>query len=94
MQKMLPKLNPGSLLLIAGIVWMIAGGNILRMGLPDFIVNWQHNFLYVLGAIAVFIIFMRLIFYRLGKQTGYMLSSLKAYNLFCYYYSTLFSISD
>ena len=37
------------LLLIAGIVWVFAGGNIPRIGIPDFTQNWQSNLLYLLG---------------------------------------------
>lgn len=50
------------LLLIAGIVWVFAGGNILRIGIPDFAQNSQSNLLYLLGAAGIFLIFMTLIF--------------------------------
>lgn len=68
MNKIIPCVPPKYLLLIAGIVWMIAGGNILRIGVPDFTQNWKSNVLYLLGAIAVFLIFMGLIFYRLVQK--------------------------
>ena len=56
------------LLLIAGIVWMFAGGNILRIGVPDFIQYWQFSVWYLLGAAGVFLLFMGLIFYRLVQK--------------------------
>lgn len=68
MRKMIPYVAPKYLLLIAGIVWMIAGVNILRIGVRDFAQHWQFNVLYLLGAIAVFLIFMGLIFYRLVQK--------------------------
>ena len=55
------------LLLIAGIVWVFAGGNILRIGIPDFAQN--SNLLYLLGAAGIFLIFMTLIFIGLCKNT-------------------------
>lgn len=68
MKKIIPYVAPKYLLLIAGIVWMIAGVNILRIGAPDFARHWQSNVLYLLEAIAVFLIFMGLIFYRLVQK--------------------------
>ena len=68
MKKMIPYVAPKHLLLIAGIVWMIAGANILRIGAPDFSQYWQSNVWYLLGAIAVFLVFMGLIFYRLVQK--------------------------
>ena len=68
MQKIIPHAAPKYLLLIAGIVWMFAGGNILRIGIADFVPSWKHNFLYVLGAIAVFTAFMAFVFYRLVQK--------------------------
>ncbi|RHB47673.1 hypothetical protein DW886_03700 [Enterocloster aldenensis] len=60
---------PMYLLLIAGIVWVSAGGNILRIGIPDFTRNWQSNLLHLLGAAGIFLIFMTLIFIGLCKNT-------------------------
>ena len=60
---------PMYLLLIAGIVWVSAGGNILRIGILDFTQNWQSNLLYLLGAAGIFLIFMTLISIGLCKNT-------------------------
>ena len=68
MKKIIPCVTPKYLLLIAGIVWMFAGGNILRIGVPDFIQYWQFSVWYLLGAAGVFLLFMGLIFYRLVQK--------------------------
>ena len=68
MKKIIPCVTPKDLLLIAGIVWMFAGGNILRIGVPDFIQYWHFSVWYLLGAAGVFLLFMGLIFYRLVQK--------------------------
>lgn len=68
MQKHIFHVAPKFLLLIAGIVWMIARLNILRIGVLDFVPFWHHNYIYVLESIAVFSTFMGLIFYRLVQK--------------------------
>ena len=60
-----------TLLLIAGLVWIIAGANILRIG----IITWvddQREWLFKTGeAIVVFLLFFSLIFRRLyNKHTA------------------------
>ena len=50
-------------------VSVFAGGNILRIGIPDFAQNSQSNLLYLLGAAGIFLIFMTLIFIGLCKNT-------------------------
>lgn len=54
MKKIIPCVTPKYLLLIAGIVWMFAGGNILRIGVPDFIQYWQFSVWYLLGGCRCF----------------------------------------
>jgi len=68
MQKIVPRVAPKYLLLIAAIVWMIAGANILRIGVPDFGRNWHYHILYVMASLVVFLLFMGLIFYRLVQK--------------------------
>lgn len=68
MKKIIPHVSPKYLLLIAGIVWIIAGANILRIGIPDFASNWEHNILYLMSAILIFYLFMHFIFYRLVQK--------------------------
>ncbi len=54
-----------TLIITAGIVWIIAGANILKIGIQ----TWLNDSLYwpikALGAIAIFLIFFFLIFKRL-----------------------------
>lgn len=68
MKKFIPHVTPKYLLLIAGIVWIIAGVNVVKIGLTDFILNWNGQVWYVLGSLLVFTIFMRFIFYPLVKK--------------------------
>lgn len=68
MKKFIPHVTPKYLLLIAGIVWIIAGVNVVKIGLTDFILNWNGQGWYVLGSLLVFTIFMRFIFYPLVKK--------------------------
>ncbi|MCM0647723.1 hypothetical protein NBE98_04945 [Clostridium swellfunianum] len=68
MKRLIPKVTPKYLLLIAGIVWLIAGGNILKIGFTEFILNWHGNIIYLLEVLLVFMIFMGLIFYPLVKN--------------------------
>lgn len=68
MQNLIPKVPKRYLLLIAGIVWLIAGVNILLIGLPNFAAGWEGNFLYAALAIGVFVVFMAFIFGPLVKK--------------------------
>lgn len=60
--------NKQTLLFIAGCVWVIAGSNILRIG----IVSWHNNdgeWLFRIGeATAVFLLFFNLVFKRLFQK--------------------------
>lgn len=68
MQRIIPKVEPKYLLLIAGCVWLLAGGNIFKIGIVDFVRNWNMNYLFLAEAVAVFLIFMSCIFYRLVQK--------------------------
>ncbi|MBP6066236.1 hypothetical protein [Bacteroides sp.] len=62
--------NRQTLLLTAGLVWLIAGANILRVGLLVGFDNPQHFLLKAVQATVVFLLFFFLIFKRLyGKHT-------------------------
>lgn len=51
-----------NLFLIAGILWLIAGTMVMKVGVP-FLINDDKNFLLgMLGAIAIFLIFYIMIF--------------------------------
>ncbi len=76
MKKLLPHVPPKYLLLIAGIVWMIAGGNVLKIGFTDFMSNWHEQLIYVAGVLLVFILFM-LIFSRLATKHNCRIASIE-----------------
>ena len=57
--------NRQILLIIAGTVWIIAGGNILRIGIVTWMTN-SHDWMFKIGeATIVFLLFFVLIFKRL-----------------------------
>ena len=57
--------NRQILLIIAGTVWIIAGGNILRIGIVTWMNN-SHNWMFKIGeATIVFLLFFVLILKRL-----------------------------
>lgn len=70
----LPKVPKRGLLLLAGLVWLAAGVNILRLGAPDMVSFWTGALpaaLTLIGAMAVFLLFFLLIFRRLiAKHTA------------------------
>lgn len=86
MKKLVPHVAPKYLLLIAGIVWMIAGGNILRIGVVDFVSNWHSHLVYLLEAFLVFLVFMGLIFYRLVNKHYLRISQLSQEKVPFYYF--------
>ena len=59
------RVNRRTLLLIAGCVWIIAGINILRIGIVTWL-NDAHYWLFKVGeAIVVFLLFFQFVFRRL-----------------------------
>lgn len=77
MNKLVLLVHPIKLLLIAGLVWMFAGGNILRIGIVDFVANWNHEMIYLVEAIFVFIAFMGMVFYRLVQKHHKRISEIR-----------------
>ena len=65
-----------SLILIAGLVWLAAGVNILLIGAPDFAAAWGGQALFALGAAAVFGIFAGLIFVPLVRKHTLRIASI------------------
>ena len=63
-----PKVRKHRLLLIAGLVWLLAGVNILLIGVPAFRVSWNGNLLFAALSLCVFSIFMGLIFMPLVRK--------------------------
>ena len=63
-----PKVRKHRLLLIAGLVWLLAGVNILLIGAPAFMGSWHGNLLFAVLSVGVFSIFMGLIFMPLVRK--------------------------
>ena len=59
------KVNNKQLLLLAGIVWIVAGANILRIGVLTWLADSQYWLFKAGEATIVFLIFFNLIFRRL-----------------------------
>lgn len=57
-----------TLLLIAGIVWLMAGFNVARLGVLSYVVIEKRWYLYVLSAV-VFVLFGRMFFKMSKKHT-------------------------
>ncbi len=55
-----------TLLLIAGIVWLIAGVNVVRLGIVSYLMI-EHRWYWYLSSIAVFLAF-GFMFYRMNKK--------------------------
>ena len=71
----LPKVPRRGLLAIAGAVWLAAGANIFRLGVPDMALHWSSPLLPILGALAVFTVFFLAVFRKLiAKHTARILA--------------------
>lgn len=53
------------MLIIAGVVWIIAGANILRIGITTWHMNSGERLLKVCEATVVFLLFFILVFWKL-----------------------------
>ncbi|HWP96295.1 MAG TPA: hypothetical protein VN426_05550 [Syntrophomonadaceae bacterium] len=65
MIKFIPKIKKNSLLLLAGIVWFIAGFNIIRIGTPEMLLDLRSPILPVLLSIIIFYLFFKLVFQKM-----------------------------
>ncbi len=65
MKKIIPRVDKLTLLVLAGAVWFIAGFNIMRIGTPDMIANWQSPVLPLLFSVVVFGLFFKFVFYKM-----------------------------
>lgn len=66
------KVSKRTLLLIAGIVWLAAGGNIAWLGIQAFVqINMSYVWAIILGAVVVFTLFHMKIFSKMvGKHSN------------------------
>lgn len=78
MKRLIPRIAPKYLLLIAGLVWAIAGANIVRIGVNDFIVSWQNHMSYIIYSCIIYILFAVVIFGRLVKKHYIRISKISA----------------
>lgn len=62
-----------TLLLIAGVVWLLAGYNVARLGILSYRVIPQHWYLFLLS-VVVFFMFGRMFYKMSGKHTNRILS--------------------
>ena len=68
MQIGFPKVRKQQLLLIAGLVWLLAGVNILLIGAPAFMGSWNGNLLFAALSLGVCSLFIGLIFMPLVRK--------------------------
>ena len=68
MTNRIPKVSKKYLLLIAGIVWLIAGVNITRLGTPITITDWQRPLVAILTTFVTFSLFFRFVFFRMVQK--------------------------
>lgn len=68
MELFTPRCNKRSLLLIAGFVWMFAGGMVAKLGFNVLFTSSVHPFISLAVAIITFYIFFNFIFIKLVKK--------------------------
>ena len=68
MSKYLPQVQKEHLIAIAGLVWLAAGINIIRLGAPDMLKTWQYPLMDVCTALLIFVLFFKGIFHKLVNK--------------------------
>lgn len=68
MELFTPRCNKRSLLLIAGFVWMFAGGMVSKLGFEVLFTSSIHPFISLIVATITFYIFFNFIFIKLVKK--------------------------
>lgn len=63
-----PKVRRNTLLLIAGLVWLFAGGNILRIGVSELAASWRWPAAALLAAALIFALFFKFVFYKMVNR--------------------------
>lgn len=82
--KKIVKVKKRTLLLIAGIVWLLAGVNVARLGILSFGVIEERWYDYLLS-IAVFLIF-GMMFYKMSKKHTRRILSYEEYRPFWHFF--------
>ena len=62
------QVSRNTLYFLAGLVWCIAGGNVLNIGVHDMIYYWKTPVLHIVGALIVFALFFFCIFFPMVKK--------------------------
>lgn len=73
-----------TLLLIAGIVWLMAGFNVARLGVLSYAVIEKRWYLYVLSAV-VFVLFGRM-FFKMSKKHTKLIIGYEEYRPFWHFF--------
>ncbi|MCR1824985.1 hypothetical protein, partial [Terrisporobacter muris] len=68
MELFTPRCNKRSLLLIAGLVWIFAGGMVSKLGLDVLFTSSIHPFISLAVAVITFYVFFNFIFIKLVKK--------------------------
>jgi hypothetical protein len=80
-----PKIKKINLLLVASLIWFIAGANVINSGLK--ILQYQIKIFNIIWATIVFILFFKMIFSKIVKNhtiriMGYKKDMIEIYNVF------------
>lgn len=81
------RVKRNTLLLIAGLVWMAAGANILRIGVVEWSGHWHWPLVESLVAVVVFSLFFRFVFFKMVDKhsrriRGYQAEQIPVYRFF------------
>jgi len=68
MELFTPRCKKRSLLLIAGLVWIFAGGMVSKLGFNVLFTSSIHPFISIMVAVVTFLIFFNFIFIKLVKK--------------------------
>lgn len=67
-EKFKPKTNKRNLFFIAGLVWAIAGFNVLKIGVEEYIIMDNFRAISLLLGIIGFVLFFSKVFYKMFKK--------------------------
>ena len=78
MRKYLPEVQKEHLIAIAGLVWLAAGVNIIRLGAPDMLKTWQYPLMDVFTALLIFTLIMcaeteKMMIFRFFDKKSYIM---------------------
>lgn len=81
-----PQVRKEILIAVAGIVWLAAGINILRLGTPDMLRNWHYPLVDILTALVVFAVFFQGIFHKLVDKHSIRIMSSESEKMVLFYF--------